>query len=132
MFFFRYYITDVDEWTDEQQQQRSTIDDNTEWSIEKILYPDWLYKDTSKKHLNISTFTDFNSCQTFETNESTISNSSNGRRTISSNSQPSPKQVRFGCQEQIHSYPHLNTTIRQLRTGTTTTISNNNAQNTFI
>jgi len=127
----------VDEWTDEQQQQQqSMIDNNTEWSIEKILYPDWLYKDrrmtTPKRRLNTSTFTDFNSCQTFETNESTISNSSNGRRTISSNSQPSPKQVRFGCQEQIHSYPHLNTTIRQLRTGTTTTISNNNAQNTSI
>ncbi len=83
--------------------------------MEKILYPDWLYKDTTKKPLNSSTFTDLNSCQRSETNESPMSSSSNGKRTISSNSQPSPKQVRFGCQEQIHLYPHLNTTIRHLR-----------------
>ncbi|CAF1196656.1 unnamed protein product [Adineta steineri] len=134
---------DVDEWTDEQQ--RLNINNNdTEWSIEKILYPDWLYKDITtttatsstarfpKKHLNTSTFTDFNSCQTFATNESALSSSRSGRRTISSNSQPSPKQVRFGCQDQIRSYPHLNTTIRQLKTGTTTTISNNEAHHTFI
>ena len=131
MYF--YYITDVDEWTDEQQ--RSMINDNnTEWSIEKILYPDWLYKDittTSKKHLNTSTFTEFNSSQTSETNGSAMSSASSGRRTISSNSQPSPKQVRFGCHEQIH--PHLSTTIRQIKTGITTTmISNNETHHTLI
>ncbi len=127
----------MDEWTDEQQQQQqSMIDNNTEWSIEKILYPDWLYKDrtmtTPKKRLNTSTFTDFNSCQTFETNGSTISHSSNGKRTPSMNSQPSPKQVRFGCQEQIYSYPHLTTTIQQLRTRITATISNDETDDTFI
>jgi hypothetical protein len=120
-------ITDVDEWTDEQQQ-RSTIDDITEWSIEKILYPDWLYRDSTmitpkKQPLNTSTFTDF---------ESNGSTSSHGKQTISSNSQPSPKQVRFGCQEEIHSYRHLSTTIQQLKARTMTTISNNTAHNTFI
>lgn len=73
-----------------------------------------------------------------ETNGSTTSNSSNGRRTMSSsltsNGQPSPKQVRFGCQqqmdEQTRSYPHLSTTIRQLRTATT--ILKNDAHDTFI
>ncbi|CAF0818766.1 unnamed protein product [Rotaria sp. Silwood1] len=141
---------DVDEWTDEQQQQqqqqRSIIDNNNEWSIEKILYPDWLYKSsiatgTTPKNLNTSTFIDFNSYRTFETNGSTTSNSSNGRRTMSSsltsNGQPSPKQVRFGCQqdidEQTRSYPHLSTTIKQLRTGIkTTTILQNDAHDTFI
>jgi hypothetical protein len=134
----------VDEWTDEQQQQRSIIDNNNEWSIEKILYPDWLYKGstttpTKKKNLNTSTFLDFNSYRTFETNGSTTS-SSNGRRTMSSsltsNAQPSPKQVRFGCQQQIdeqtRSYPHLSTTIRQLRAGATTTVLKNDAHDTFI
>ncbi len=125
----------MDEWTDEQQQQRSTIDDNMDWSIEKILYPDWLYRDSTmitpkKQSLTTSTFTDFNSCQTFETNGST---SSHGKRTISTNSQPSPKQVRFGCQEQIHSYRQLSTTIQQLKARTATTISNNTTpHNTFI
>jgi len=71
---------------------------------------------TSKK---TSTFTDIN-C------------SNNEKRTISSNSQPSPKQVRFGCEEQIYSYPNLTTIIRQLRTGTTTTISNDETHNTLI
>jgi hypothetical protein len=137
----------VDEWTDEQQQQqRSIIDNNNEWSIEKILYPDWLYKGstttpTIKKNFNTSTFIDFNSYRTFETNGSTTSTSSNGRRTMSSsltsNGHPSPKQVRFGCQQQIdeqtRSYPHLSTTIRQLRTGaTTTTVLKNDAHDTFI
>jgi len=67
---------------------------------------------TSKKAS--TTFTDIN-C------------SSNGKQ-----SQPSPKQVRFGCEEQIYSYPHLSTTIRQLRTGTTTTISNDETHHTLI
>ena len=31
-------ITDVDEWTDPNDSQK-------DWSIEKILYPDWLYRD---------------------------------------------------------------------------------------
>jgi hypothetical protein len=56
---------------------------------------------------------------------------------LTSNGQPSPKQVRFGCQQQIdehtRSYPHLSTTIRQLRTGTpATTILQNDAHDTFI
>ncbi len=135
-------ITDIDEWTDEQQQQQRTIiDNNNQWSIEKILYPDWLYKGspTIKKNLNTSTFVDLNSYRTYETNGSTISNnSSNGRRTMSSsltsNGQPSPKQVRFGCQqqtdEQTRSYPHLSTTIRQLRA--TTAILKDNGNDTFI
>ncbi|CAF4477306.1 unnamed protein product, partial [Rotaria magnacalcarata] len=146
---------DVDEWTDEQQQQQqgSIIDNNNEWSIEKILYPDWLYKNcstataittiTPRKNLNTSTFMDFNSYRTLETNGSTTSNSSNGRRTMSSsltsNGQPSPKQVRFGCQQQIDeqtrsSYPHLSSTIiKQLRTGIkTTTILQDDAHDTFI
>lgn len=142
---FIYLSLDVDEWTDDQQQQRSIIDSNNEWSIEKILYPDWLYKNstgtTAKKNLNTSTFMDFNSYRTLETNGSTISNSSNGRRTMSSsltsNGQPSPKQVRFGCQqpidEQTRSYPHLSTTIKQLRTGIkTTTILQDDSHDTFI
>jgi hypothetical protein len=78
-----------------------------------------------KKPLNTSTFTDFNSCQTLETNGSIMSNSSNGKRTISLNSQVSPKQVRFG-------YLHMNTTIQQFRTGTTTNISYNKTHDTFI
>ena len=153
IFCFKYVfydIIDIDEWTDEQQQPKAIIDNNNEWSIEKILYPDWLYKGsttttptTIKRNLNTSTFTDINSYRTFETNGSTTSNSSNGRRTMSSsltsNGQPSPKQVRFGCQqqqptdEQIRSYPHLSTTIKQLRTAaTTTTILKNDAHDTFI
>ena len=124
-------LIDVDELTDDQQQ-RTTNDYNTEWSIEKILYPDWLYKDrtilTSTKHrFNTSTFNDFNSSQTFERNESIRSYSSNGKRIISSNNnQLSPKQVRFGCQEEIH----LNSNIRQIRTGTI--IQNNQSHQTFI
>jgi hypothetical protein len=77
---------------------------DTKSSVGKSLYPEWL----------TTTFTDLNSYQIFETN---------GKRVIS------PKHVRFGCQEQIPSYPHLNTTIRQLSTGPMTTISNND---TFI
>ncbi|CAF1515263.1 unnamed protein product, partial [Adineta steineri] len=136
---------DVDEWTDEQQQQKSVVDNNNPWSIEKILYPDWLYKGskttpTTKKNFNTSTFIDINSYRTFEINGSTTSSCSNGRRTMSSsltsNGQPSPKQVRFGCQQQIveqtRSYPHLSTTIRQLRAGTTTTVLQNDAHDTFI
>ncbi|CAF3330672.1 unnamed protein product [Rotaria socialis] len=147
---------DVDEWTDDQQQQQQQkpiIDNNNEWSIEKILYPDWLYKNcstataattiTPRKNFNTSTFMDFNSYRTLETNGSTTSNSSNGRRTMSSsltsNGQPSPKQVRFGCQQQIDeqtrsSYPHLSSTaIKQLRTGIkTTTILQDDAHDTFI
>ncbi len=82
-----------------------------------------------------------NSYRAFETNGSTTSTSSNGRRTMSSsltsNGQPSPKQVRFGRQpqteDQTRSYPHLSTTIKQLRTGTTTTtILRNDAHDTFI
>lgn len=133
---------DIDEWTDDQQQSKAIIDPNNEWSIEKILYPDWLYKgtpQTTKKNFNTSTFVDLNTYRTLETNGSTTSSSSNGRRTMSSsvtsNGQPSPKQVRFGCQqqadEQIRSYPHLSTTIKQLRTATTT-ILKNDAQDTFI
>ena len=76
----------------------------------------------------------------FETNGSTISHSSNGRRTMSSsltsNGQPSPKQVRFGCQqhidEQTRSYPHLSTTMRQLRTGIKATTILQNTDDTFI
>ncbi len=53
---------------------------------------------------------------------------------LTSNVQPSPKQVRFGCQqptdEQTRSYPHLSTTIRQLRA--TTAILKDNANDTFI
>jgi len=142
--FSLYSIIDIDEWTDEQQQQRTINDNNNQWSIEKILYPDWLYKGstttpTIKKNLNTSTFVDLNSYRTYETNGSTTSNnSSNGRRTMSSsltsNVQPSPKQVRFGCQqptdEQTRSYPHLSTTIRQLRA--TTAILKDNANDTFI
>ncbi|CAF1449814.1 unnamed protein product [Adineta steineri] len=136
---------DVDEWTDEQQQQKSVVDNNNPWSIEKILYPDWLYKGskttpTTKKNFNTSTFIDINSYRTFEINGSTTSSCSNGRRTMSSsltsNGQPSPKQVRFGCQqpivEQTRSYPHLSTTIRQLRAGTTATVLQNDAHDTFI
>lgn len=144
-------IIDIDEWTDEQQQQRIIIDTNNQWSIEKILYPEWLYKDSAmtpptKKNYNTSTFVDLNSYRTFETNGSTTSTSSNGRRTMSSsitsNGQPSPKQVRFGCQqqqqhhqadEQIRSYPHLSTTIKQLRTArTATTILKDDEDDTFI
>jgi len=141
-----YRQIDIDEWTDDQQQSKAIIDPNNEWSIEKILYPDWLYKGSTtpitKKNFNTSTFVDLNSYRTLETNGSTTSSSSNGRRTMSSsvtstNGQPSPKQVRFGCQqqtdEQIRSYPHLSTTIKQLRTATTTTtILKNDAQDTFI
>ncbi|CAF1117317.1 unnamed protein product [Rotaria sordida] len=115
-----YYNTD--ELADEQ---RSTIINNTEWSIEKILYPDWLYKDilmTSKKHLNTSTFNNINSYQT----------SIDEKQIISSNNQSSPKQVRFDYQKQIRSYPHLNTTVQQLKTRTITTVSNNDIHNTFI
>ncbi|CAF1155702.1 unnamed protein product [Rotaria sordida] len=115
-----YYNTD--ELADEQ---RSTILNNTEWSIEKILYPDWLYKDilmTSKKHLNTSTFNNINSYQT----------SIDEKQIISSNNQSSPKQVRFDYQKQIRSYPHLNTTVQQLKTRTITTVSNNDIHNTFI
>jgi hypothetical protein len=54
---------------------------------------------------------------------------------LTSNGQSSPKQVRFGCQQQIveqtRSYPYLSTTIKQLRTGTTT-ILKNDAHDTFI
>ncbi|UJR36122.1 hypothetical protein I4U23_028857 [Adineta vaga] len=139
---------DVDEWTDDQQQQqqRSIIDGNNQWSIEKILYPEWLYKGSkttpiTKKNYNTSTFIDVNSYRTLEINGSTTSSNSTGRRTMSSsltsNGQQSPKQVRFGCQqriaEQTRSYPHLSTTIRQLRTGTTTTtILQNDPNDTFI
>ncbi|CAF0905597.1 unnamed protein product [Adineta ricciae] len=125
---------DVDEWTDEQRQS-SLTNPNTEWSIEKILYPDWLYKDvivTSMKPLNTSTFTELNSCQTFTTNESAMSSASSGRRTMSSNSQPSPKQVRFGYQDHIRSQPHLNTTIRQFKSGIMTTLSADESPHTFI
>ncbi|CAF3386735.1 unnamed protein product, partial [Rotaria sp. Silwood2] len=122
---------DADELADEH---RPTIINNTEWSIEKILYPDWLYKDItmkSKKYLNTSTFNDFNSCQTLEKNENQLNKSMNGKRTISSNIQPSPKQVRFEYQKQIRSYPHLSTTIQQLKTRTTT-VSNKDLHDTFI
>ncbi|UJR09971.1 hypothetical protein I4U23_014195 [Adineta vaga] len=125
---------DVDEWIDEQHRSTLTNPSN-QWSIEKILYPDWLYKDipvSSTKPFNTSTFTELNSCQTFITNESTMSSSSSGRRTMSSNSQPSPKQVRFGYQDHVHSQPHLNTTIRQFKSGTMTTISNDGTPHTFI
>ncbi len=80
---------------------------------------------TPKKQAT-STFTDLNSCQTFDTT------SSHGKRTISSNSQPSPKQVRFGCQEQIYPYRQLNTTVQQLKVRTTTISNNTNAHDTFI
>ncbi|CAF3828627.1 unnamed protein product [Rotaria sp. Silwood1] len=130
---------DTDELPDEQRLtiNNNNNNNNTEWSIEKILYPDWLYKDitmTSKQTSNSSTFNDFNSCQILETNETILNKSINGKRTISSNSQPSPKQVRFDYQNQIHSYPHLSTTIQQLktRTITTATLSNNDIHQTFI
>lgn len=51
---------------------------------------------------------------------------------MSSNSQASPKQVRFGCQEHVRSYPQLSTTIRHLGTGTTTVITNDEEHHTFI
>ena len=135
LVFSKFYFDriDVDEWTTDEP--RSTILNNTEWSIEKILYPDWLYRDSTRKQLNTSTFTDLNSYQTFETNESTLSSPSHGKRTISLHSQSSPKQVRFdACEEQIHSYRHLSTTIEQFRTGTTTTmmIANHPTHQTFI
>lgn len=120
---------DVEEWTDEQ---RSGVDNQTEWSIEKILYPDWLYRDTSMgKQWNTTTFSDVNSSPAFS---NTRSPSIYGKRSISSNSQPSPKQVRFGCEEQIYSYRHLTTTIQRLKTsGTpTTSIANSTPQNTFL
>lgn len=123
------------------------IDRNNPWSIEKILYPDWLYKGskttpTVKKNLNTSTFIDGNAYRTLEINGSTTSSSSTGRRTMSSslmsNGQPSPKQVRFGAQqrtiEQTRSYPHLSTSVRQLRTSTAavTSIVKDEAHDTFI
>ncbi len=82
--------------------------------------------------MNKSTFIECNSFQTFETTGSAMSSSSSGRRTISTNSQQSPKQVRFGCQEHIRAYPHLSTTIQQLKTGPTTSISNNETHHTLI
>ena len=56
---------------------------------------------------------------------------------VTSNGQPSPKQVRFGCQqstdEQMRSYPHLSTTIKQLRTTrTATAILKDDGDDTFI
>lgn len=124
-------ISDVDEWTDEQ---RSAVDHQTDWSIEKILYPDWLYRDSStRKQWNTSTFSDYNSSPVFS---NTRSPSIYGKRSISSNShQPSPKQVRFGRDEPIYSYRHLTTTIQQLQTSagsTTTTIANSLPHNTFL
>lgn len=74
--------------------------ESDDW-MEKIRYPEWLT-------------TDMNSYQIFERNGKRIQ---------------SPKQVRFDGEEKIHSYPYLNTTIRQLKTETMTTISNND---TFI
>ncbi|CAM4964161.1 unnamed protein product [Rotaria socialis] len=124
---------DTDELTDEQPP---TFLNNAEWSIEKILYPDWLYNDAlmdSKRHWNTSTFAHSNSFQALEKNESVRSRSTMEKRTISTNSSPSPKQVRFGSQRQLRTYPHLSTTVQQLRTRTaTTTISDNDIHNSFI
>jgi hypothetical protein len=136
---------DVDEWHDDQRQQQRPIDDSqNQWSIEKILYPDWLYKGSVtsppiKKTLNTSTLLDVNGYVPFETHAG-LTNSNHGRRTMSSsltsNVQPSPKQVRFGCQEQLgeqaRSHPHLSTTLKQLRSGTMTTILKTDAHDTFI
>ena len=132
-----YLIIDIDESTDEQ---RLTNDNHADWSIEMILYPNWLYNDkivTTKENLHTSTFNHLNSCQTLETNGSFVIRTNNGKRTRSSNSQSSPKQVRFGCREEQRSYPHLSTTIQQLRTRIATTkstanVSNNNFHDTFI
>ncbi|CAF5209286.1 unnamed protein product [Rotaria magnacalcarata] len=124
---------DTDELTDEQPP---AMLNNAEWSIEKILYPDWLYNDAlmeSKRHWNTSTFVNSNSFQALKKNESARSRSTIEKRTISTNSSPSPKQVRFGSQRQLRSYPHLSTTVQQLRTRTaTTTISDNDIHNSFI
>lgn len=141
-----FVFADVDEWTEEQQrqQQNSSGDQQNDWSIEKILYPDWLYKGsitspTVKKNLNTSTFMDLNGYPLFEARGS-IASSTQERRTMSSsltsNTQPSPKQVRFGCheplEEQTRSYPHLSTTLKQLRTGTITAMLKDDAHDTFI
>lgn len=117
-------------------EQPSAVINNAEWSIEKILYPGWLYNDTlmtPKKHSNTSTFIDMNPFPTLEKNESMRSKSTIEKRPMSSNSSPSPKQVRFGFQKQIRSYPHLSTTVQQIRTQTTTTtISDNDIVDSFI
>ena len=121
------------------------MDHQNEWSIEKILYPDWLYKGSittpmPKKSFNTSTFLDSNPYQSYDT-QTSLTISTQGRRTMSSsltsNVQPSPKQVRFGVQkdcfnQQARSHPHLTTTLKQFRTGTVTTILQNDPHDTFI
>lgn len=98
-----------------------------------------------KKSFNTSTFLDGNLYPSLETQTNlTISSSSQGvigRRTMSSsltsNIQASPKQVRFGVQQdnfeqQTRSYPHLTTTLKQYRTGTITTVLQTDPHDTFI
>lgn len=87
---------------------------------------------TQNKNFNSSTFVDFNTCQTLEASGNLINKYNTGKRTILMNNQSSPKQVRFGSQKQIHLYPHLSTTIQQLKSRATTTVSNNNSNDTFI
>ena len=119
-------------------EQRSTVNNNIdEWSIEKILYPDWLYKNTTispKTNFSTSTFSNFNSYQTLETSRNSMTKTNNDERRIPLDSHLSPKQVRFDCYDQKYLYPHLNTMIRQLKTRATTTatVSNEDLHNTFI
>ncbi|CAF1309685.1 unnamed protein product, partial [Didymodactylos carnosus] len=98
-------IEDVEEWT----EGSGRMNDANEWSIEKILYPDWLYKDC--KTLDTSTFANNNSYRTFN-HQQNISPNSNFLNTsllsqrerispttmvhsLTSSVNNSPKQVHF-------------------------------------
>ena len=120
------------------------IDHQNEWSIEKILYPDWLYKNSpdKKKNSNSSQLMDFTGYPSFRETPTSLTLHSQSKRSMSSSLtstiQASPKQVRFGgptqenIDEQTKSQTHLTTSLKHLRTGTILTRLQTDVHDTFI
>jgi hypothetical protein len=125
----------VNRSNDEQASTGHSTDN--EWSIEKLLYPDWLYNETPMnmaRACHTSTFLDFHSCQTIETSTCTTNSINHDQQTNASNSPALSKHVRLHANQQNYrSYPQLTATIRQLGARTTTTImANQQTERTFI